>query len=51
MIEDYRRVIAEAAALAAPIPALPRHLIDDGDATLRGLLAPFGIDGDRVFIR
>jgi hypothetical protein len=28
---------------------LPAHLVNDGDAALRTLLAPFGIDQSRVF--
>jgi glycosyltransferase involved in cell wall biosynthesis len=43
MLEDYRRVIAEAAGAPAPTPHLPAHLIDDGDRTLKDLLRPFGI--------
>jgi glycosyltransferase involved in cell wall biosynthesis len=51
MLEDYRRLIGEAAAAPTPRPALPAHLVDDGDAALRMLLAPFGIDDRRVFER
>lgn len=43
MLEDYRRVIAEAAAAPAPKPSLPLHLVDDGDRKLIDLLGPFGI--------
>ena len=51
MLEDYRRVIAEAAAAPTPRPALPSHLVNDGEATLRGLLGPFGLDAGSVFDR
>ena len=50
MLEDYRRVISEAAAASAPKPSLPAHLINGGNATLRRLLAPFGIESDNVFL-
>jgi hypothetical protein len=50
MLEDYRHVIAEAASMPVPRPPLPAHLIDNGDATLRALLAPFGIESDTVFL-
>ncbi len=43
MVEDYRRIIAEAAAVPAPAPHLPAHLINDGDRKLKELLRPFGI--------
>ena len=49
MVDDYRRVIARGASLPPPGPPLPAHLVDDGDSTLRALLAPFDIDGDNVF--
>jgi glycosyltransferase involved in cell wall biosynthesis len=49
MLEDYRRVIAKAAALPVPTPVLPSHLVTNGDATLVALLAPFGIDAGTVF--
>jgi hypothetical protein len=49
MLEDYRRVITEAASILPPRPPLPAHLLDNGDATLRTLLAPFRIDQSRVF--
>ena len=51
MLQDYRWAIVETAASPAPFPALPPHLVDDGDATLRTLLARFGIRGEQVFLR
>src|SRR6266542_3312943 len=49
MLEDYRRLIAEAAAVPAPTPVLPPHVFNNGDATLGALLAPFDIDPATVF--
>jgi glycosyltransferase involved in cell wall biosynthesis len=43
MQADYKRVIALAAATAAPRAALPRHVTDDGMHTLQQILEPFGI--------
>ncbi len=43
MIEDYRRVLAEAHARPVPRPRLPPHLLDDGEARLRTLLETFGV--------
>ena len=50
MLDDYRRVIAEAAAAPTPFAAFPPHLVDNGDATLRRLLQRFGIAGEQVFL-
>ena len=50
MLEDYRGAIAEAAATPAPKPPLPAHLVSNGDATLRRVLADFGIQSDTVFL-
>jgi glycosyltransferase involved in cell wall biosynthesis len=44
MVEDYTRVIADAAGRPDPRPSLPAHMRDDADGTLRALLAPFGIE-------
>jgi len=43
MLEDYRRVISEAAAAPPPKPQLPAHLVNDGDQKLQELLRPFAI--------
>jgi glycosyltransferase involved in cell wall biosynthesis len=45
MVDDYRRLIVRAITMAAPAAtgALPAHLINDGDGTLRRLLQPFGL--------
>ena len=43
MLEDYRRVISEAAAAPPPKPELPAHLVNDGDQKLQELLRPFAI--------
>ena len=43
MIEDYRRIIPLAMTKPVPRPMLPAHLVNDGDATLRDLLKPFGM--------
>jgi hypothetical protein len=43
MLHDYRRLIAAAAALPAPCPALPPHLRDDETALMRHLLDHVGV--------
>jgi glycosyltransferase involved in cell wall biosynthesis len=48
MVEDYRRLLPLAAAAPAPSPALPAHLVYDGDAVLHALTAPFGV-GARIW--
>jgi glycosyltransferase involved in cell wall biosynthesis len=48
MVEDYERVLREAAARPDPGVDLPPHMRDPGDRKLRALMAPFGtIPGDR----
>lgn len=44
MLEDYGRILAEAAALPAPQVALPAHLVTDGDRLLKGTLTDFGVN-------
>ncbi len=48
MLEDYRRVISDAAAAPPPGPRLPAHLIDDGDRKLKDLLDQFGIGASPI---
>jgi len=43
MVDDYERVLTEAAALPAPNVELPAHLVDDGDRLLNELLSGFGV--------
>ncbi|MDQ3346386.1 MAG: glycosyltransferase [Acidobacteriota bacterium] len=43
MLDDYRAALAAAAALPVPEPALPRHLVNDGDDRLATLLGAFGV--------
>jgi len=43
MIDDYRLALAAAAASPVPRPALPAHLVNDGDGLLKALLADFGL--------
>ncbi len=43
MLEDYERVIAEAAATPAPLVTLPAHLVNDGDRLLNDTLAQFSL--------
>ena len=43
MADDYERVMREAAARPDPRVDLPAHMRNDGDATLRALLEPFGV--------
>jgi glycosyltransferase involved in cell wall biosynthesis len=43
MIDDYRVLLAAAAASPVPHPPLPRHLLNDGDGLLNALLANLGV--------
>jgi glycosyltransferase involved in cell wall biosynthesis len=44
MARDYRRLIALASERPAPLPSpVPPHLLHDGTAALRALMAPFGL--------
>jgi len=43
MVEDYERVIADAAAMPAPHVELPSHLVTDGDRLLNDTLAQFSV--------
>jgi glycosyltransferase involved in cell wall biosynthesis len=43
MLDDYERLITQAAARPDPDPVLPAHMRSDGTGTLRQLLSPFGI--------
>ncbi len=43
MVDDYERVIADAASRPAPRAELPAHIRDSGAARLRSLTAPFGV--------
>lgn len=45
MVEDYERVMVEAAALPAPQVTLPAHLFNDGQRVLNRVLADFGLEG------
>jgi glycosyltransferase involved in cell wall biosynthesis len=45
MLEDYRRVIADAVAAPTPKPPSPAHLVNDGDRKVKDLLRPFAITG------
>jgi len=45
MVEDYRRVIAQAASLPArPIAGLPAHLTDDYSALATSIAREIGVD-------
>jgi hypothetical protein len=44
MLDDYRRIIARAAARPIPPVDLPPHLVDDGDRRLRALLHDVGVE-------
>jgi glycosyltransferase involved in cell wall biosynthesis len=44
MVEDYRRVIADAVAAPTPKPPPTAHLVNDGDRKLKDLLRPFAIE-------
>ncbi len=43
MVADYRVALAEAAATPRPHPALPHHLVNDGEDRLHLLLADVGV--------
>jgi hypothetical protein len=43
MVEDYERVIAEAATTPVPRVSLPAHLVNDGDGLLHAVLAEFSV--------
>ena len=43
MLEDYERILAEAAARPAPQVTLPAHLLTDGDVLLREILKDFSV--------
>ncbi|HQZ39971.1 MAG TPA: hypothetical protein PLH72_13110 [Vicinamibacterales bacterium] len=43
MAAAYRQLIADAATRPSPAPALPAHLLNDGTATARRLLAEMGL--------
>ncbi len=43
MVEDYERVLAQAARLPVPDVALPPHLVNSGDRLLNGVLEEFGL--------
>jgi glycosyltransferase involved in cell wall biosynthesis len=43
MVDDYERVMAEAAATSAPQVTLPAHLVNDGDHLLNDTLAQFSL--------
>ena len=43
MVEDYERVMREAAARPEPQVSLPAHMRQPGDRKLRTLLEPFGV--------
>jgi glycosyltransferase involved in cell wall biosynthesis len=44
MVEDYERVMRDAARRPAPRVELPAHMRNPGDRTLRTLIEPFGLE-------
>ncbi|MBW8895413.1 MAG: hypothetical protein JF613_04425 [Acidobacteria bacterium] len=44
MLDDYERVLAEAAKLPVADVALPDHLVTDGDRLLKAVLDEFGLE-------
>jgi glycosyltransferase involved in cell wall biosynthesis len=46
MVEDYERVLRDAAALPVPEVTLPAHTRNPGDRKLRALMGPFGVEID-----
>jgi hypothetical protein len=43
MVDDYERVLAEAAAVPVPNVSLPAHLVNDGDRVLNEVLTEFSL--------
>jgi len=43
MLEDYERILADAAARPAPHVLLPAHLVTNGDRVLQGVADEFGV--------
>jgi glycosyltransferase involved in cell wall biosynthesis len=46
MIDDYERVMQDAAGRPSPTVDLPAHMRNPGDRRLRALMAPFGIEAN-----
>ena len=44
MVDDYERVMRDAAARPDPLVTLPAHMRDAGDRKLDALLKPFGVE-------
>jgi hypothetical protein len=44
MLEDYERILADAAARPAPRVTLPEHLVTNGDRLLNQVLGTFSVD-------
>ena len=44
MLEDYERVLADAAGRPAPRVTLPEHLVTNGDRLLKQVLEEFLVD-------
>ena len=49
MVEDYRRVLATAAARPVPAATLPAHLVTNGDRVLRRVLEECGLRVELAF--
>jgi len=45
MLEDYERILADAAARPAPGVTLPQHLVTNGDRLLKQVLGEFSVAG------
>jgi glycosyltransferase involved in cell wall biosynthesis len=48
MLEDYERILTEAASRAAPSVRLPAHLVTDGDVVLKQILEGFGLEASHL---
>ncbi|MDP9324691.1 MAG: hypothetical protein M3P13_13730, partial [Acidobacteriota bacterium] len=44
MLEDYERILADAAGRPAPRVTLPEHLVTSGDRLLKQVLGEFSVD-------
>jgi hypothetical protein len=43
MLEDYERILADAAGRPAPRVMLPEHLVTNGDRVLKQVLGEFSV--------
>jgi glycosyltransferase involved in cell wall biosynthesis len=49
MLEDYERILTEAASRPAPSVRLPAHLVTNGDVVLKQILDGFGLEASHLW--